>query len=267
MRLDGLDDRVALVTGAGKGIGRAVALQLAGNGCDLSLFSRTRQYLEEVGREAEFLGKRVLVFAGDVMRKSDVVGSVTKTIETFGRIDVLVNNAGGGETHSAFTDITEEAWDRIVGFNLKSVFLFCQAVVPHMIKQGRGKIINISSYVAKAPIPLQPDYCAAKAGVNAFTQSLAKELARYHINVNAVLPGWTDTPGLRGWARIHLERFPQAAASVDELCQQLVRDYKIPLDKLGTADDVANAVAFLASSNSDYMTGELVNVSGGLEMR
>jgi len=262
-----LDGKVALVTGAGRGIGRAIALRLAADGCDLSLFSRSQEYVEEAGREAKSLDKQVLLLTGDVMRKPDIENAVARTIGTFRRIDVLINNAGGGETHSSFSEISEDTWDRIVDFNLKTVFLFSQAVLPHMIKQGGGKIVNISSYVAKVPIATQPDYCAAKAGVLALTQSLAKEVAKYHINVNAVCPGWIDTPGLRSWAKIHLEHFPQAATSIDDLFERLVKDHKIPLGRLGTADDVAKVVAFLASSDSDYMTGQAVNVSGGLEMR
>jgi NAD(P)-dependent dehydrogenase (short-subunit alcohol dehydrogenase family) len=262
-----LEDKVAIVTGGGRGIGRGIALRFAKEGADSLIFTRTIRYAEEVIDEIKSLGRKALTFQGDATRKHDCEAMVKAAVHEFGRIDILVNNVGGGETHSSFVDISEEDWDRIVDFNLKSQFLCAQPVVKQMIKQGKGgKIINISSYVAKTPLGPQPDYCAAKAGVIAFTQSLAKELAKYRINVNAICPGWIDTPGLRGWGKIHLEAYPKKAKNLDDLFQQLVKELNIPLGRMGTPKDIAGAAVFLASKDTDYMTGQAINMSGGLEM-
>lgn len=261
------EGKVAIVTGGGSGIGRAIALRFAREGASVVIFDLAKEGCEEVAREVRALGRMGLAIVGDVTRSGDIERMVEGAIREFGRIDILVNNAGGGEVQS-FLDIKEEDWDRIVDLNLKSVFLCTQRVVREMIKRGiKGKIVNISSYAGKCPVVGEPHYSAAKAGVIALTQALAKELAKYGINVNAVCPGWTDTPGLRRWGRIHLERFPGAAGDIDELFEKIVREYKIPLGRMGKPEDVAGVVAFLASSDADYMTGQAINITGGLEMR
>lgn len=262
-----LEGKVAIVTGGGSGIGRGIALRFAREGADVVVFDRVEESAEKVAEEVRALGRRAIAVVGDVTKIEDIDVMVETTMKEFGRIDILVNNAGGGEVQS-FLDIREEDWDRIVDLNLKSVFLCTQRVVREMIKQGiKGKIISISSYAGKCPVAGEPHYSAAKAGVIAFTQALAKELAKYGINVNAICPGWTDTPGLRRWGRIYLERFPGAARDVDELFGKLVREHRIPLGRMGTPEDVAGVAAFLASSDADYMTGQAINVTGGLEMR
>ena len=262
-----LEGKVAVITGGGSGIGRGIALRLVKEGASVVVFDRVREGAEKVVGEIRALGRRAIAVIGDVTKSEDIEDMVNAAIKEFGRIDILINNAGGGEVQP-FLDIREEDWNRIVDLNLKSVFLCTQRVAKEMIERGiKGRIVNISSYAGKCPVPGEPHYSAAKAGVIAFTQALAKELAKYGINVNAVCPGWTDTPGLRRWARIHLERFPGSARDVDELFEKLVRDHDIPLGRLGTPEDVAGVVAFLVSSDADYMTGQAINVMGGLEMR
>ena len=262
-----LEGKVAIVTGGGSGIGRGIALRLAREGASVVVFDRAKEGAEKVVGEIRALGRRAIAAVGDVTKSGDIEDMIDAAIKEFGRIEILINNAGGGEVQS-FLDISEEDWDRIVDLNLKSVFLCTQRVVKEMIERRiGGKIVSISSYAGKCPVLGEPHYSAAKAGVIAFTQALAKELAKYGINVNAVCPGWTDTPGLRRWGRIHLERFPGSARDVDELFEKLVSEHKIPLGRMGTPEDVAGVVAFLVSSDADYMTGQAINVTGGLEMR
>ncbi len=261
------EGKVAIVTGGGSGIGRAIALRFAREGASVVIFDLAKDRAEGVAGEVRAHGGISLAIVGDVTKIEDIESMVGAAMKEFGRIDILVNNAGGGEVQP-FLDIKEEDWDRIVDLNLKSVFLCTQRVVREMIKHGiKGKIVNISSYAGKCPVLGEPHYSAAKAGVIALTQALAKELAECGINVNAVCPGWTDTPGLRRWGRIQLERFPGSARDVDDLFEKIVREHRIPLGRMGKPEDVAGVVAFLASSDADYMTGQAINVTGGLEMR
>jgi len=245
-------------------MGREIAIRLARAGANIVVFTRTRSYAEEVCDEIRSLGREALMVIGDVTANEDITRMVKATLNKFERIDILVNNAGRGDPHSSFLDIKEKDWDDIVDLNLKSVFLCSSAVVEQMIKQKGGKIINIASVVGKTGTALQPDYSAAKFGVIGFTQSLAKELAKYNINVNAVCPGWTDTPGLDRWCAIYLKFFPSAGKNVETFKKELAK--KIPLGRLVTPRDVANVVMFLASDESNLMTGQAINICGGEEL-
>lgn len=247
-----LSGKVAIVTGAGRGIGPAIALELADAGADVVVASRTLAELEKVAKKVEALGRKALAVTADVGRAADVKKLVEATMSQFGKIDILVNNAGIFPV-KPFLEITEEEWDRVQDTNIKSQFLCCQAVAREMVKQGNGgKIVNLSSIEGAFPLTAgRTHYHASKGAVIMFTQGLAKELANYKINVNAVAPGLTDTPGAQSMAGMYdLNSFVATA--------------RIPLGRLGQPEDIARAVHFLASDAADYITGFCLFVDGGL---
>ena len=272
-----LEGRVALVTGASRprGIGRAIALRLAREGADVVVadlpapFADFPEYgvgsveqAEAVAEEIRRLGRRALALPVDVTDSELVQEMVERALETFGRLDILVNNAGGVVGPAPVVKMEEAAWRKTLDINVTGTFLCSRAVAAHMIQRGEGgKIINIASAAAKVGTPWLSAYCAAKAAVIAFTRVLALELAPYRINVNAACPGDVDTDLQRwGW---QLEAQVRGIPYEEVLRQATER---IPLGRLSVPDDVANLVAFLASSESDYMTGQAVNVTGGVVM-
>jgi NAD(P)-dependent dehydrogenase (short-subunit alcohol dehydrogenase family) len=231
--------RVALVTGAGKRIGRSIALRLANEGADVAVNYRTsRDEAEEVAAEIQRIGRRAIAVQGDVSRRDDVQKVFAAVEKEFGRLDILVNNAGKFFA-AKFEDLTEEQWDDILNANLKSQFLCAQAAAPIMKRQGRGKIINLSSLGGLLAWPAYTHYCVSKAGVIMLTRCLARALAP-EILVNSVAPGTIQFPG--------------------ELPDE---DYiqRVPLHRTGTGEDIADAVAYLAST--DFVTGQIIAVDGG----
>ena len=245
-----LDNQVAIVTGASRGIGRAIALTLARQGASLVINGNNIELLQEVALEIEKIGSRCCIHAGDVARQQTAVDLAALANAEFGRIDVLVNNAGVN-LRSSTLDMKFEDWQRVLDVDLNGTLLCCQAVLPHMISRQSGRIVNVSSTTAKTPHQnAAPAYGAAKAGVNYLTQHLAFEMAKHGIRVNAVCPGPVETDMSRQWTE---EYRKQALA-------------RIPLGRLGTPQDVANAVCFLASSLSDFITGESININGGTYM-
>ncbi|MEA1958224.1 MAG: 3-oxoacyl-ACP reductase family protein [Chloroflexota bacterium] len=245
-----LTGKVAIVTGAGKGVGAGIANWLADAGANVAVMSRTLSDLEKVVSDIEAMGRRGLAVAGDVSKAADVNRLVDSTVKEFGKVDILVNNAAIFPYYSFF-DLTEEQWDQVQNINIKGMFLCCQAVAKEMVKQGNGgKIVNIASIEGEFPLTAgRVHYHASKGAVINFTRGLAKELAEYKINVNAIAPGMTDTPGLSdamgGWK-------PDAITG------------RIPLGRLGQPDDIAKAVMFMASDAADYVTGAILFVDGGL---
>jgi len=231
--------QVALVTGAAKRIGRSIALRLAADGADVVINYMTSQTeAEELAREIERIGRRALAVEGDVAQRKDVE-NIFATLEVeFRRLDILVNNAGMFFA-AKFEELTEEQWDRILDTNLKSQFLCAQAAAPMMKRQGRGHIINISSLGGLLAWPLYTHYCVSKAGVIMLTRCLARALGP-EILVNSVAPGTIQFPGEKP----------------DE-------DYihRVPLHRVGTGDDIAEAVAYFATS--DFVTGQILAVDGG----
>jgi NAD(P)-dependent dehydrogenase (short-subunit alcohol dehydrogenase family) len=231
--------QVALVTGAAKRIGRSIALRLAADGADVVVNYMTSQTeAEELAREIEGMGRRALAVEGDVAQRKDVE-NIFATIEVkFQRLDILVNNAGMFFA-AKFEELTEEQWDHILNTNLKSQFLCAQAAAPVMKRQGRGRIINISSLGGLLPWPAYTHYCVSKAGVIMLTRCLARALGP-EILVNSVAPGTIQFPG----------------EAPDE-------DYiqRVPLHRVGTGDDIAGAVAYFATS--DFVTGQILAVDGG----
>ncbi|MFH1489323.1 MAG: SDR family oxidoreductase [Pseudomonadota bacterium] len=245
----GLEDHVAIVTGASQGIGRTLAVALAEAGVHVALVSRTRSALEETASEIKALGRKSLVIPTDLRDVSKIRDMVHEVHETFGRIDILVNNAAWTATVEAF-DVTEEEWDQTLDTSLKAMFFISQAVGKVMAAQGRGKIINIGSTFGQVTFKGRSVYAAAKAGVHHLTRALAYEWAEKGINVNGVAPCVTETltrreileqPGYRDWA----------------LGQML------PIRRWAQTDDFVGPVLFLSSSLSDMVVGHVMMVDGG----
>jgi len=249
LNLFSLEGKVALVTGASRGLGRGMALALAGAGADMVLVSLTLPALQKVAAEVNKLGRRALPIAADVTQVAEIEAMVQKAVEHFGHIDVLVTSAGINIRQPA-VELTESNWDQVVDVDLRAVFFTCQAVGKVMIKQGGGKIINIASLTTAFGIPYIQAYCAAKGGVGQLTKSLAVEWAPYHINVNAIGPGFFMTDLSRG-----LHKDPEKSRRIKQ---------RIPLGRFGEPEDLAGAVIFLASAASDYVTGHILWVDGGV---
>ena len=244
-----LKDRVSVVTGASRGIGRAIALELAGRGSDLVLLARTREALEGVAQECASRGARCRVVPVDLSEAASIGAAAEEALKAFGRVDHLVNNAGI-TSDGLLMRMKRADWDRVLAVNLTGAFEMTRAVIPVMVRARYGRIVNVSSVVALMGNPGQANYCAAKAGLVGFTKSLAREVASRSITVNAVAPGFIDTEMTRALA-------PEARDRMSGL---------IPLGRLGTAEDVASGVAFLLTPGAAYITGEVLNISGGLYM-
>jgi NAD(P)-dependent dehydrogenase (short-subunit alcohol dehydrogenase family) len=245
---DTLRDRVALVTGASQGIGRAIAVELAKVGAHVAVCSRRAAELETVAAAVRAEGRKALAVACDVGDGAQVEAAVARTVDTFGRIDVLVNNAGY-RIRARLEDLPRREWDAMIATNLTGVFLFSQAVGRVMIQQKGGTIVNVSSVAGRSGSRGMAAYAAAKAGVTALTQSLGAEWAKYGIRVNAVAPGPVETEGV-------LEVWKTPAMIVNA-------SREVPLGRLGRPEEIAWAVIFVASDQANFMTGETMYVSGG----
>ena len=243
-----LSGKVAIVTGAGRGMGYPIALALARYGADLVLCSRTVAELEKVKTEIETLGRRALVQRMDVTRISEIGAMVEATLKTFGHIDILVNNAGVNAPQWA-EDVTEEAWDKVFNTNLKGLFFCTQAVGKVMIRQKNGKIINVSSQSGVVGLLQRAVYCSSKGGVNLLTKVLAIEWAKYNINVNAIAPTFIETPFTK--PMFEKEGFREYVLG------------NIPLGRIGKPEDVTGAVIYLSSEASNMVTGHILLVDGG----
>lgn len=245
-----LKDRVAIVTGAARGIGKAVALAFMREGTKVALVDVEEKRLEILEEEIRRAGGQALAVLCDVSKAKEVKQMVDQVQGAFGRIDILVNNAGIIRRGTIET-VTEEDWDRVIAVNLKGPFLCSKAVSEIMKKQGRGKIVNVSSIAGKmGDITSAPGYGPSKAGLDALTKTLARQLAPYGINVNGVAPHAIETEMSAEWP---LER---RKAIIDS----------IPLKRLGKPEDVAEAVLFLASDAAVFITGEIIDVNGGALM-
>ncbi len=243
-------NRVTIVTGAARGIGKAIAVTFVREGAKLAIIDSDKERLEILRREIEREYKEAFTIPCDITKSSDVKEMVDQVHRKYGRIDILVNNAGIIRRGTIET-VTEEDWDRVIEVNLKGTFNCCKAVVDIMIKQRYGKIVNVSSIAGKlGDITSAPGYGPSKAGVDALTKTLARQLAPYGINVNGVSPHAIETEMSAQWSE---ERRKEIIAS-------------IPLGRLGKPEDVAEGVLFLASDEASFITGEILDVNGGALM-
>jgi len=255
-----LQNKVAIVTGAGRGIGEGIALRLAKESAHVAVCDINLESAKATAQKIKSLGRRSLAVQADVSKSADVKRMVDEVMQEFGRIDILVNNAGITLVNPV-VEFSEEDWDRLININLKGVFLCSKEVAKIMVKQKSGRIINISSDSGKTGYALFAPYNASKFGVIGFTQGLAKELAPHGVTVNAVCPGIIGT---KMWEYLDEELGKRWNLPKGEALMMHIK--QIPLGRLGNPEDVAKVVAFLASSDADYVTGEAVNVTGGREM-
>ena len=249
----GLEGRVALVTGAGAGIGRATAQLLGRRGAAVALFDMNEERLRATAKEMTASGIRVLALQGSATDSADCTGAATAVFHHFGRIDILVNNVGGSLIPvMPMWEVSDEQWNLMMEVNLKSAFNFCRAVIPHMLKREYGRIVNIASTAGKEGNPNTAAYCTAKAGVIGMTKSLGKELATAGILVNAVTPAVVETDGT-----LTSDANPERRAQLDKMRA------KIPMGRMGRAEEVARLIGFLASDHLSFSTGAVYDISGG----
>jgi NAD(P)-dependent dehydrogenase (short-subunit alcohol dehydrogenase family) len=239
--------KAAIITGAGRGIGRSIALRLAQDGADVVVADIDLPAAEEVTLEIEQTGRRALALEMDVTQKAQVRAAMERAVAEFGRLDILVNNAGILGPTTSLVDTPEEEWDRCLEVHLKGAFLCCQAVVPQMLKQGYGKIVSMASAAGKEGNPNLAAYSVAKAGIICLTKSLAKEVATQGINVNCVAPTIIETDLVKGM-------------SSEQVASLLA---KIPMRRIGQPEEVAALVKFLVSDESAFATGQCYDLSGG----
>jgi 3-oxoacyl-[acyl-carrier protein] reductase len=242
-------DRVAVVTGASRGIGRSIALALAAKGATIVAVDMDQAATDAVVAELQAAGTKALAVVGNVTVPADVERMIDAATEAFGRVDILVNNAGITRD-GLLMRMKDEDWDAVLNVNLKGAFLCTRVAFKVMSKQRYGRIINIASVVGQMGNAGQANYCASKAGLIGLTKSNARELAKRSITVNAVAPGFIAT------------------AMTDALSEKVRNELtaQIPLERLGSADDIANAVVFLAGEQSGYITGHVLSVNGGMYM-
>lgn len=244
-----LSGKTAIVTGAGRGIGKSIALGLAEAGANVVLSSRTQSELEEVANEIRRIGTESFVIPCDVTKPEDIKQVVVETKNRFGSIDILINNAGMTIKTPA-EEYELDNWNRIIAVNLTGVFLFAQYAGREMIKQNHGRIINISSVGSTTALTGSVAYCASKGGVNMLTKVLAVEWAKYGVNVNGIAPAYIETP----LAKTVSDAKEDFTAKVQE---------RTPLGRMGYPNELAGAAVFLASDAASYMTGETIFVDGG----
>ncbi|HSY74457.1 MAG TPA: 3-oxoacyl-[acyl-carrier-protein] reductase [Dongiaceae bacterium] len=244
-----LENQIAVVTGAGRGIGRAIALKFAAEGAGVVCVSRTQENSEKVANEIGALGKKAWAFALDVADSAAVSATVEKILADYGKVDILVNNAGVTRD-GLLMRMSDADWDTVLNTNLKGAFFFTKAFSRSFAKQRSGRIINISSVIGLIGNAGQSNYAASKAGLIGFTQSIARELAGRGVTVNAIAPGFIETD--------------MTSELNEELKANILK--QIPLGKFGAAEDIANAALFLASPSASYVTGQVLTVDGGMVM-
>ncbi|MGO9117803.1 MAG: SDR family NAD(P)-dependent oxidoreductase [Desulfomonilaceae bacterium] len=243
-----LSGRVALVTGASKGLGKAVVAALASAGADIALYARNKQDLENVKLSVQALGRKAEAFCVDVLDKALIHENLKATLDCFGHIDILVNNAGVN-IRKPVLELSPDEWDLVINTNLKGYFLMAQAVVPDMLSRGYGKVINMASILGTVALPTQLAYASSKGGVIQMTKVMALEWAKQGVRVNAIGPTYFETP-LVAQLRNDPERF------------QFIVD-RTPMGRWGQPEELAGIVIFLASRASDFITGQTIFIDGG----
>jgi 3-oxoacyl-[acyl-carrier protein] reductase len=247
--MSALTNQIAVVTGAGRGIGRAIALKFAAEGADVVVVSRTPENSEKVAAETRALGRRAWAFAVDVADSAAVGAAAEKMLADCGKVDILVNNAGVTRD-GLLMRMSDEDWDTVLDTNLKGAFFFTKAFSRAFAKQRSGRIINISSVIGLIGNPGQSNYAASKAGLIGFTQSVAREFASRGVTANAIAPGFIET---------------DMTSELNEVLKANILK-QIPMGRFGAAEDIANAALFLASSSAGYVTGQVLIVDGGMVM-
>ncbi len=253
-----LKDKVAIITGGAKGMGHGMAVELSKEGCKIAIADIAIDKAKEVAEAINKKGGTALAIKCDVTSGGQVSEAVDKVIKEFGKIDILINNAGAIAEHIPIEDMTEETWDNVMALNLKSHFLFCKFVVPYMKKARYGKIIGISSIGAIQPPAHEINYNTAKGAVTSFTIDLATALAPFNINVNCILPGPVKTS-------FYDDKIGVLSAKQQEDVFTMMGK-KTPLQRIGLPEDIAGAALFLASDMSSYITGQALYVAGGLPL-
>ncbi len=244
-----LSEQVALVTGASRGIGAVIAQRLAKEGAKVAVnYQASKEAALQVVSGIGEAGGEAVVLAGDVSQETDAETLIKSVVEQWGRIDILVNNAGITRDRLLLR-MTPEDWDRVLEVNLRGAFLCTKYVMPHLIRRRQGRVVNISSVVGIGGNPGQANYAASKAGLIGFTKSVAREVASRNITVNALAPGFIDTGGM-----------------VDQMTEEAKKTVlgRIPMERFGNADDVAEAVSFLCGSGAGYITGQVITIDGGM---
>jgi 3-oxoacyl-[acyl-carrier protein] reductase len=253
-----LKDRVAIITGGARGMGRAIALRFAKEGCSSVIADlRDKEGVETVD-DIKKAGQDAIYVRCDVTNSAKVREMVAKAIVKFKKVDIMVNCAGIGKPPKLINDITEEEYDQVVSVNMKGIFLCLQAIAPHMKQNRYGKIINISSLAGIVPSPFSIHYAAAKAAAKHLSDCFALEVAKYNVTCNAILPGMIRTDMTRDFA-------PPTIKDLDAFMGEMAKG--IPLGREGTVEDIASAVLFLASDESSYITGDSIRVGGGMPNR
>lgn len=253
-----LTGKTALVTGAAQGIGRGIAERLATEGANLILLDVSMGKLSETAETIRALGRRCVARRADVTKRAEVAGALTEAVCELGALDILVNNAGI-YTSAALQDVTEDDWNRTIAVNLSGVFFCCQLALSYLMQSGQGRIVNIASNGGKVPWVRNHAYCASKAGVIALTKVLALELASSGITVNAVCPGNTLTAMMDA---VDANICASEGLEAGTFKREKVRE--IPLGRYAMPSDIAGVVSFLVSDDGAYMTGQALNVDGGL---
>ena len=248
LELFDLSGKVAMVTGATRGLGEVAAKALAKAGAEVAVCGRSRPDLERVSAEIQDLGRRAEGFFLDVLSRSSIDQAVSQILERFGKVDILVNNAGVNH-RVPFLEFPEEEWDRVIDTNLKGYFLVAQAVVPQMLQRGYGKVINMSSILGTVGLPMQAAYAASKGGVDQLTKVMALEWAKEGVRVNAIGPTYFETELVA-----QLRDDPERLAFINE---------RTPMGRWGQPPELEGIVIFLAAPASDFMTGQTVYIDGG----
>lgn len=261
-----IKNKIAIVTGGGNGIGRAIALRLAAEGARVVVVDLKIESAQKIAAEIKEQGGDGLAIACDATQPQEVENMIRKSLDAYGQIDILVNNVGGGSGIGLIAKANIESWDETIEVNLKSTFLCCRAVAGTMMQRKQGRIINISSISGKSGEALIGAYSAAKFGVIGLTQVLARELARHDITVNAVCPGYVFTPGWERLAQSLKDDYSTMAnKSLQEIFEWRVKSVT-PLGRPQAPEDIASLVAYLAAEEAKNITGQAINVDGGAVM-